>query len=143
MHALHRSGLLDRGLVRTVLLPGYGRPGRNRMALAPQVLARAVVAKLGRGAPALLVGLSAGCQVAAQAALQAPERVAGLVLVGPTTDPRADSPGWYGGRPRRPGRGRARSCQPCYASAGVPACRAWSGRSGVTSNHASCVPKSL
>ena len=74
VRALHRSGTLDRGLVRTVLLPGYGRPGRNRTGMAPRVLARAVVAELGHGAPALLVGLSAGCQVAAHVALQAPDR---------------------------------------------------------------------
>jgi pimeloyl-ACP methyl ester carboxylesterase len=91
VRALHRSGTLDRGLVRTVLLPGYGRPGRNRAGMSPRVLARAVVAELGHGAPALLVGLSAGCQVVAHVALQAPDRVAGLVLVGPTTDPRANN----------------------------------------------------
>jgi len=91
VRALLRSGTLDRGLVRTVLLPGYGLPGRSRRALTPPVLARAVVVDLDHGAPALLVGLSAGCQVAAHVALQAPDRVAGLVLVGPTTDPRADS----------------------------------------------------
>ena len=91
VRALHRSGTLDRALVRTVTLPGYGRPGRNRRLMAPEALARAVVEELHPGSAALLVGLSAGCQVAAHVALQAPERVAGLVLVGTTTDPRARS----------------------------------------------------
>lgn len=39
----------------------------------------------------LLVGHSAGCQVVVHAARRRPDAVAGLVLVGPTTDPRAAS----------------------------------------------------
>jgi pimeloyl-ACP methyl ester carboxylesterase len=87
--ALRRAGTLDGGLVRTVLLPGYGEPDRRRSPLAPDVLARTVVDRLDPHTAVLLVGLSAGCQLAAHVALQAPGRVAALVLVGPTTDPRA------------------------------------------------------
>jgi pimeloyl-ACP methyl ester carboxylesterase len=92
VRALHRSGTVDGDSARTVLLPGYGQPGRARQRLSPEVLARAVIDQLDPRRPVLLLGLSAGCQVAAHVALQAPDRVAALVLVGPTTDPRA--PTW-------------------------------------------------
>jgi len=39
--------------------------------------------------PVVLVGHSASCQVVAEAAAAAPDRVVGLVLIGPTTDPAA------------------------------------------------------
>jgi pimeloyl-ACP methyl ester carboxylesterase len=50
-------------------------------------------ARLAAGLPGatVLVGHSASCQVVARAAALAPDRVTGLVLVGPTTDPRARS----------------------------------------------------
>ena len=69
-----------------VLLPGTG--------LAEPVppleqLAAALRARLGEG-PVLLVGHSQSCQVVAAAA--GDPRVAGLVLLGPTTDPRLRSP---------------------------------------------------
>ncbi|MDF9717551.1 alpha/beta fold hydrolase [Nocardioides sp. ChNu-153] len=79
--------------VRT--LPGYGEPVPRGTDLAPAVLARRVaddLAGLGAGPPVVLAAHSSGCQVAAHAARLAPERVAALVLVGPTTDPRAA--GW-------------------------------------------------
>ncbi|MBC2960133.1 alpha/beta fold hydrolase [Nocardioides deserti] len=77
---------------RTVLLPGYGeRPSRGDR-LDPAALGRRLVERLrpedGR---VVLLGHSAGAQVVAHAAAAAPERVAGLVLVGPSTDPRARS----------------------------------------------------
>jgi pimeloyl-ACP methyl ester carboxylesterase len=37
----------------------------------------------------VLLGHSASCQIVAEAALQDPARIVGLILVGPTTDPRA------------------------------------------------------
>jgi pimeloyl-ACP methyl ester carboxylesterase len=70
--------------VRT--LPGYGCPARSGTPLAPERLAGLLLDAL---APAVLVGHSASCQVVTEAAVRAPERVRALVLVGPTTDPRA------------------------------------------------------
>ncbi|MDN4174033.1 alpha/beta hydrolase [Nocardioides sp. SOB77] len=77
---------------RTVLLPGFGeRPGRGDR-VDPASLGRALVDRLepadGR---VVLLGHSAGAQVVAHAAAVAGDRVAGLVLVGPSTDPRARS----------------------------------------------------
>jgi pimeloyl-ACP methyl ester carboxylesterase len=89
VRALHGMGMLQRQHTTTALLEGYGLPGRRGGSLAPDVLARRVVHHMPPGPPAVVVALSAGCQVGAHVALQAPERVAGLVLVGPTTDPRA------------------------------------------------------
>ncbi|MFW6775884.1 alpha/beta fold hydrolase [Nocardioides sp. CPCC 205120] len=79
--------------VRT--LPGYGLPVPRGTDLAPAALAAGVVEALGgpgNGPPVVLAAHSSGCQVAAHAARLAPDRVAALVLVGPTTDPRAR--GW-------------------------------------------------
>lgn len=90
--ALHRAGTPDRELTTTALVPGYGRPGRRGVSLAPDVLAGQVLAQAPSGAAFLVVALSAGCQLAAHLARLAPDRVAGLVLIGPTTDPRAS--GW-------------------------------------------------
>jgi pimeloyl-ACP methyl ester carboxylesterase len=64
-----------------VLLPGMGEPGP----VPPlEELAALLRARLGDG-PVLLVGHSQSCQVVAAAA--GDPRVAGLVLLGPTTDP--------------------------------------------------------
>ena len=68
-----------------VLLPGMGGPGPVP---SLEELADRLRARLGEG-PVLLVGHSQGCQVAAAAADD--PRVAGLVLLGPTTDPRLGS----------------------------------------------------
>jgi pimeloyl-ACP methyl ester carboxylesterase len=84
-----------------VALPGTGRRGP-----VPPVdeLARELRARLGPG-PVLLVGHSQGCQVVAAAATDS--RVAGVVLFGPTTDPRLRRPGglvrrWLGTALREP-----------------------------------------
>lgn len=77
--------------VRVVTLPGYGQPAPRGARLAPPVLAGAVVAetaRLGLDRYALL-GHSSSSQVVAEAAAADPGRVAAVVLVGPTTDPRA------------------------------------------------------
>ncbi|MGY1692428.1 alpha/beta fold hydrolase [Geodermatophilus sp. SYSU D01105] len=95
--------------VRPVLVPGLGLdarssarlrrlvpgdvvvlPGMGRAAPVPPLdeLARRLRDRLGPG-PVLLVGHSQSCQVVAAAA--ADPRVAGLVLLGPTTDPRLRS----------------------------------------------------
>ncbi len=69
-----------------VLLPGMGRS-----APVPPLddLAAALRAGLGAG-PVVLAGHSQGCQVVAAAATD--PRVAGVVLLGPTTDPRLRRP---------------------------------------------------
>ncbi|MDT0212461.1 Imm63 family immunity protein [Rothia sp. ARF10] len=78
--------------VEVLTLPGYGRPASAGADLSPEALARLVLAH--RGGSVVLLGHSASCQLAVNAAAMAPERIAGLVLVGPTTDPRAAS--WRG-----------------------------------------------
>ncbi|WP_170149185.1 alpha/beta fold hydrolase [Geodermatophilus normandii] len=76
-----------------VLLPGMGRS-----APVPSLddLAARLRARLGPG-PVVLAGHSQGCQVVAAAAVD--PRVAGVVLLGPTTDPRLRAPsrlaGWW------------------------------------------------
>jgi pimeloyl-ACP methyl ester carboxylesterase len=82
-----------------VRLPGYGDPVRRGSDVSPERLARRLLAVLDVLAasvpsPVVLVGHSASCQVVAEAAAADPGRIAGLVLIGPTTDPRAQS--WPG-----------------------------------------------
>jgi len=77
--------------VVALALPGFGEPARPDDALDPgtsalRLLERLDALGLGR---VVLVGHSASCQVVAEVARRAPERVSGLVLVGPSTDPRA------------------------------------------------------
>ncbi len=80
------SRLRRRVSADVVLLPGMGRS-----APVPSVddLAAALRAGLGDG-PVVLAGHSQGCQVVAAAAVD--PRVAGVVLFGPTTDPRLRRP---------------------------------------------------
>lgn len=72
-------------------LPGYGLRPRDEDDLRPSALgARLAETRLvDRSVPTVLLGHSASCQVVAHAARLRPELVSGLVLVGPTTDPRA------------------------------------------------------
>lgn len=81
-------------------LPGFGRRPAERDDLRPAALGARLAAErlAGVGAPLILVGHSASCQVVAHAALLAPQQVSALVLVGPTTDPRAASWPRLGGR---------------------------------------------
>lgn len=74
------------------LLPGYGLPTGPGPAPALAELAAGLVS--GLTAPLTLLGHSSSCQVVAHAARIAPDTVRRLVLVGPTTDPRARS--WAG-----------------------------------------------
>lgn len=89
MRTLLKAEVLDAATTTTALLKGYGLPRGHGESLAPDALARDVVDQMAPAPAALLIALSASCQVAAHVALQVPERVAGLVLIGPTTDPRA------------------------------------------------------
>ncbi len=85
-------GALDRlpGVDRdVVLLPAFGRRAPRDTDPAPGPLADLLLAALPDGGRVVLVGHSASCQVVAEAARRAPDRVTALVLVGPTTDPRA------------------------------------------------------
>jgi pimeloyl-ACP methyl ester carboxylesterase len=77
-----------------VELPGFGLPAAPTDSLHPAALADRLLDRLTAlcAGPAVLVGHSASCQIVTRAAARAPQRVAGLVLVGPTTDPRAT--GW-------------------------------------------------
>ncbi len=84
---------LDSGVRATVVtLEGYGVPADRSADLRPEVLARRLLEQVPAEGRLVLAGHSASCQVVAHAALLAPHRVAGLLLVGPTTDPRA--PDW-------------------------------------------------
>ena len=72
-------------------LPGWGRSSKPRHVLTVPELADALVGWLdavGLDCP-VLVANSFGCQVAADFAARYPARVARLVLLGPTVDPRA------------------------------------------------------
>jgi pimeloyl-ACP methyl ester carboxylesterase len=84
----HLDGSVSR---QVVSLEGYGVPARRCTDLDPKALATRLIDEL-PDHPVVLAGHSASCQVVAHAAAMAPNRVAGLVLVGPTTDPRAQ--GW-------------------------------------------------
>lgn len=71
------------------LLPGFGEPAQRRQDLDPRALAEDVLAVLPDDASrVVLLAHSASIQVAAHVAAHEPDRVAALVLVGPTTDPR-------------------------------------------------------
>lgn len=71
-------------------LPGFGRSPGPARALDVPGLAAALAAILDALdlPPAVLIGNSLGCEIAVHLALTRPERVAALVLQGPTPDPR-------------------------------------------------------
>lgn len=89
VHGLIAHGwVVDQGAVRP--LPGYGLGAGRRDDLRPRALAERLVDDWPEGpGRAVLMGHSASCQVAVHVAVLVPHRVEGLVLVGPTTDPRA------------------------------------------------------
>jgi pimeloyl-ACP methyl ester carboxylesterase len=77
---------------RVVPLPGFGRRPAAADDVRPGALGERLADLLDDlRPPVVLAGHSASCQVVAEAAARAPGRVAALVLVGPTTDPRAAS----------------------------------------------------
>ena len=71
-----------------ILLQGFGEPTDGNGRPSPRDLAHELLARCPEG-PLVLLGHSASCQVVAHAAGLAPGRVRALVLVGPSTDPRA------------------------------------------------------
>ncbi|MFA0843617.1 alpha/beta fold hydrolase [Streptomyces rochei] len=75
----------------TVDLPGFGASGGPPHPLTLHALADALAEWLTTVAPdkVVLLGGSFGCQVAVDTAVRHPDRIAGLVLVGPTVDPAA------------------------------------------------------
>ena len=81
--------LNSRCLLSTV--SGFGEPAPPGSDLSPPALATRLLADLARQRlrGVVLVGHSSSCQVVAEAAASAPDRVVGLVLIGPTTDPSA------------------------------------------------------
>lgn len=84
------SNGMDPARTTVVTLPGYGRPVRRGDPLDPRGAARELLdTVLPKDHEVVLLGHSSSCQVVMHAAALAPERVAGLLLVGPTTDPRA------------------------------------------------------
>src|SRR3954452_1894 len=83
------AALPQRLEVRT--LPGYGVPAARHADLRPRALATDLLTELQDEDAPLLVGHSASCQVVAHAAAVNPDHVRGLLLVGPTTDPRSRS----------------------------------------------------
>lgn len=77
-----------------VALPSFGLRAPRRAPLDPVSLADDLADRLAdrgllAGGPVVLLGHSASCQVVAEAARRYPHAVCGLVLIGPTTDPRA------------------------------------------------------
>ncbi len=87
--ALVRAGV-GRDRLTVATLSGYGEPVRVDDPVDPRGAAgRLVEAWIRPGRRVGLLGHSSSCQVVAHAASLLPEQVVGLVLVGPTTDPRA------------------------------------------------------
>jgi pimeloyl-ACP methyl ester carboxylesterase len=76
-------------------LPGFGLSGKPAAVLTPAQHADVLAAWLDATGldGAHVLGNSFGCQVAVELAIQRPDLVAGLILVGPTVDPAAPSSG--------------------------------------------------
>jgi pimeloyl-ACP methyl ester carboxylesterase len=83
------DALTATGDVEVVTLPGYGRRAQPGADLSPGGLSRQLLGSIDDSRRVVLAGHSAACQVVVQAARARQDLVAGLVLVGPTTDPRA------------------------------------------------------
>lgn len=84
---IHLGDAVDQA--RAIALPSLGEPVVPGTELGVDAAADRVAASIsGDEPPVVLVGHSAGCAVAVATAVRCPS-VAGLVLVGPATDPRA------------------------------------------------------
>lgn len=79
-----------RGLSTVVLLPSLGEPAPRGTELRVERQADRLLQSLPSGEPTILVGHSASCPVVVEAASRTSD-VAGLVLVGPVTDPAAQT----------------------------------------------------
>ena len=93
--------LAERCTVYALDLPGFGRAARLPERVTVARLTGALEAwldALGLERPDALVANSFGCQLVIDLATRRPERVARLVLVGPTTDPSARSLARQAGR---------------------------------------------
>ena len=73
-----------------MLLPSLGQPAPRPADLSAEAQATRLLELLPQGAPTILVGHSASCPVVVRAASRSAD-VVGLVLVGPVTDPAAQS----------------------------------------------------
>lgn len=79
---------------RCIPLPGYGLPASPSTRLAPPDLAERLLEEIERthlSQRVVFMGHSSSCQIVTEAAVRCGDRAKGLVLVGPTTDPRAAS----------------------------------------------------
>lgn len=87
----HRTLDLLRRPTSVVELPGFGLPATRDTPVGPIALAHLLVGRLNEldNRPIVLIGHSASCPIVTQVAAWHPERIAALVLLGPTTDPRA------------------------------------------------------
>jgi pimeloyl-ACP methyl ester carboxylesterase len=85
------AGLAGHHPVHVLDLPGFGLSDDPGTVLDVPEHAEHVAAWLAACGlpPAVVVGNSFGCQVAVELAVRRPDRVAGLVLIGPTIDPAA------------------------------------------------------
>jgi pimeloyl-ACP methyl ester carboxylesterase len=83
-----RAGLTGASVV--VLLPSLGQPAPRPADLRTEAHASRLLESLPTGTPTILVGHSASCPVVVNAAARSDD-VVGLVLVGPVTDPAAQS----------------------------------------------------
>jgi len=74
-----------------VELPGFGLPATRHAPVGPIDLAHVLLGRLNEldPGPVVLMGHSASCPIVTQVAAWHPERICALVLLGPTTDPRA------------------------------------------------------
>jgi pimeloyl-ACP methyl ester carboxylesterase len=88
LDARSSSGLRRHLDVEVVELPGLGEQADRRARPTVDGLAGELLRRLPAG-PVILLGHSQSCQVVAAAAVLGPAAVSGLVLIGPTTDPRA------------------------------------------------------
>ena len=82
------SSSLDRSAVERFIGLYGGHLAFEEAQLLPAA-ERLLDTSLPAGERSVLIGHSSSCQVVAHAGALAPERVTGLLLVGPTTDPRA------------------------------------------------------
>ena len=85
---LVRHELRGRGAV--MLLPSLGQPARRGTDLSVERQAERLLQKLPTGKPTILVGHSASCPVVVEVATRTTD-VVGLVLVGPVSDPAAQT----------------------------------------------------